>query len=332
MSDFLNDLLKAGTFLQQNVEKLQMNRTIAQANDHVQKIKSSELDEQQQRSQLQQLSQALVMDLSRFGAPAETVQQVSQAISPNRFFQTADQVLINPDLASPDQKKMAQSLYEDDQSIKRDTIQAKRDKEVAKAAATKDQRIFKAVESGQKRVDSLAKKSLEALDSASTMREMLLSNNPVADSAVPTFAARATGEVGNLTDEERKPYGGSQAIHRRLAALAKKASTGKLTDADRKDLMNLSTLFETAAQRNIRRHQEKVGKQLASNLGVSEDEVFTKLIPDYQPPGEQPVQKSMASPSRPGSPSGLVPVKVKDKSGQVIEVMKDPATGKYYRK
>ncbi len=321
-NEFLSDLMRATDFLKGNIAEIKMRGTMDKALQATNQIKTQVADEQEQRAQLQQVSQALTVDLMKYGAPADSIATLAQQIAPQRMFQTAEQALINPDMASPDQRNAAQGIYEDEMSLKHDTLKAKRVEAQTKAQERLDSRMFKAVESGQKRVDSLAKKSLAALDSSDTMIELLDSGNPIADQSVQTFAVKASGEVGNLTKDERRPYGSSQAIHRRLAAYASKAATGRLTDADRKDLRQLAELFASSAKRNVRRHQEQVGKQIAANLGVKPEQVFEKLIPDYMPSDQSQTQGQTQ-----GS-QGVTTKRMRDKkTGQVVEVQFD-ANGK----
>jgi hypothetical protein len=82
MSQFLDDLLKSGTFLQNQINQLQISRTMEQANETVSAIKTNVQDEMEQRKQLQTLSNALVSDLARFGAPAQTIQMLAQSYGP----------------------------------------------------------------------------------------------------------------------------------------------------------------------------------------------------------------------------------------------------------
>ena len=273
MADFQRDLALALGNFNQAITQSKVLGAVDKANEHVQAIKAASASEQEKRAQLQSLSQALIQDLSAFGAPGETIKNLANTIAPpERFFQTAEQAFINAPEGSLQRSRGAE-LIEGERTAKQQTVKQKLQEK-------QDQRIFRAVEVGQRRLDTLNKKSREAGDSARTMVTLLESNNPVADNAIPTFAARATGEVGNLTEAERKPFGGSSAITRKLARWTKLAAVGKITDADRSELLKLARAFDISANRNIRKNQEKVATQLSRNLKVDVDEIRQRIIPE----------------------------------------------------
>lgn len=277
---FLDDLAKATAMFQEGAQGLAIQRAIQNANETTQSIKALEGDEMQKRSQLQQVANALTMDLAAVGAPADRIALIAQSITPpQRFYQTAEQAAINAPSGSPEQM-LGKEMIKKELDLKQSQIDATTEQKKALIVDRKNARFSSAIQNYQKRVDSLTKKHNEAFDSATTMLDMLASGNPVSDAAVATFAARATGEVGNLTEEERKPFGGSRAMLRRIQAVASVAATGKMTDADRKDLQSLANTFKRAAQRNIRQRTLSVTQQAARTLGSSQEEIFSLIAPE----------------------------------------------------
>ncbi len=279
MADFLNDLMRSSEFLKQNLQGLQAQRSISRANEIVEQIKTSEGDEQAKRSQLQQLSQALVMDLARFGTPADTVQAVSQAISPNRFFQTPEQVAINPDYASPAQQKAAQTMIKSEQDFK----MALADQKGSEIREARQQRMEshvndKLLKAGEQ-FTTIAKKNLEALDSSTTLIDMIDAGGDVTDAAISGLAARASGEVGALTEADKAPFGGSRAMLSRLRRYASIAATGNLPEADRAELRKLALSFQNAAKRNLQKKASLKAQQTAKVLGLDPNEVMEKILP-----------------------------------------------------
>lgn len=79
------DLGQALSMFKEGAQQLSLSRALSQANDQVQQIKSSELNDQQQRQQLQQLSNSLVTHMAGMGIPATTIQAVAGAVGPKQF-------------------------------------------------------------------------------------------------------------------------------------------------------------------------------------------------------------------------------------------------------
>ncbi len=280
MSDFLSDLMRSSQFLQQNLQGLQAQRSISRANEIVTEIKGSKADEQAKRSQLQQLSQALVMDLARFGTPADTVQAVSQAISPQRFFQTPEQVAINPDYASPAQQKAAQTMIKSEQDFK----MALADQKGAEIRAARQEKFEQHIQdrlakAGQEFAAVVAKRNLDALDASTTLVDMIDAGQPVTDAAIAGLAARASGEVGALTEADKAPYGGSRAMLSRLRRYASIAATGEIPEADRAELRKLALTFQNAAKRNVQKKATLKAQQMANIYSLDPNEVMEKILP-----------------------------------------------------
>jgi hypothetical protein len=199
-NQFLDDLIKASNFLQGNLAQLKANRTINQANEAVQQIKASEADEQQKAAQLRQLANGLVMDLSQYGTPAETVQMLSQNISPQRFFQTPEQAIINPEMSSPAQLDAAKGLLQQEHDLKREMAQGTEMRR-EKTQNRIDQRQARGqIRDAQKQYFQASKDIQKSLTQAKNAARLLDSGSELTPGAIGTMLARASGEVGNLTE------------------------------------------------------------------------------------------------------------------------------------
>lgn len=75
-------LKDALSMFQSGAKDLMFSRALNQANEQVQQIKTSESNEQEKRSQLQQLSNQLVTHMAQLGTPATTMEQITKAIGP----------------------------------------------------------------------------------------------------------------------------------------------------------------------------------------------------------------------------------------------------------
>lgn len=80
-----DDLFKALQMFSQGVKEYQIQSAVGQANQFVQQIKAADLNEQQKRAALQDLSNQLVSQMAGMGAPATQVAQVAGAIGPKQF-------------------------------------------------------------------------------------------------------------------------------------------------------------------------------------------------------------------------------------------------------
>lgn len=137
--------------------------------------------------------------------------------------------------------------------------------------------------------DPSVKKSQQMIDGASTIEGLALSDNPIAAGAIPTFMARASGEVGNLSEADKAPFGGSRAILARLEAAVTQAATGRLTEDNRQFIIGLSGIMKKRGQSNMNELAKTRSKQYSKSSDfLSEDDIFSTLIPDLgsQAPGD----------------------------------------------
>ena len=153
--------------------------------------------------------------------------------------------------------------------------------------------------------DSGVKKINATIDSAATVRELALSGNPIAAGAIPTYMARASGEVGNLSEADKAPFGGSRAILSRLDAALKQQATGQLSDDNRQFIISLADTMEKRAVDNLDRRANEVSSQYgeASDFLKSND-IYNTL----RPPKLKSIDKT---PPPPLSPVGYSPDKEK---------------------
>jgi hypothetical protein len=99
--------------------------------------------------------------------------------------------------------------------------------------------------------DPAVKKGQQSMDAARTIRDLAESGNPIAASSIPTYSARMSGEVGNLSEADKRPFGGSQAITERINAAMKQMATGRLSDDNKRFMIGLTQIVEKRANQNI---------------------------------------------------------------------------------
>jgi hypothetical protein len=89
------------------------------------------------------------------------------------------------------------------------------------------------------------------ISGAKIARDMVASGNPIAAASIPNFLARASGEVGALTEADKEPFGGTRAIVERSKQAAKQMIDGTLTEANKQFVLDLADVYEKSAQ-NVR--------------------------------------------------------------------------------
>jgi len=94
--------------------------------------------------------------------------------------------------------------------------------------------------------DSSVKESTKVLDEASNLRSIVEigGKNPIAAASIPTFMARVAGEVGNLSEADKRPFGGSRAITERFEASLKQWSEGTLTEDNKAFLVEFIDVLD----------------------------------------------------------------------------------------
>lgn len=150
-----------------------------------------------------------------------------------------------------------------------------------------DQRMFYAK---GRIVDNFAKnssvvKAKQSKDGAEFMNTLLDAKNPIAEAAIPTFMARASGEVGALSEADKAPFGGSRAILSRLQAIATQAATGRMTEENRQYIQQLTGAMNQAANRIIAREARSRAGQYAQAYEISPESVYSMLMAEYSPEG-----------------------------------------------
>lgn len=99
--------------------------------------------------------------------------------------------------------------------------------------------------------DATVKKATEMRESASQILDLtdMSTSNPIAAAAIPTFMARASGEVGNLSEADKRPFGGSRAFLARFQQAYEQATKGTLTPENAAFVRELAMKMRDVAER-----------------------------------------------------------------------------------
>lgn len=149
-------------------------------------------------------------------------------------------------------------------------------RELDRSRASDERRAMAKDRFGQQLVERVEKdkvidKANQSIAASSNIRQLIEANNPLADNAIPTFLARASGEVGALSEADKRPFGGEQSLVSRMKQAAQMAATGTLTPENREFVRQLAATMENSAKININRRK----KDLAANYSRAQRS-FTK--------------------------------------------------------
>lgn len=129
--------------------------------------------------------------------------------------------------------------------------------------------------------DKIVQKAEERINSAMTLKEMAISNNPISQEAAKTFAARASGEVGALSDGDKASFGGTQAILGRIDQSYQQMLDGNLSKENKKFMADLADGFERAGKRDLKNRLSVFAKQASKRTeGTTEQQAAEIIRPD----------------------------------------------------
>ena len=273
-------ILAIGQQFERTISDLAQAKAINDANDEVVRIRSEVEDPKEQRQQLQGVAQGLTSRLTRIGLPATSIQQLTQGIAPQQpFAGSAQQVLLNQDRFSEEQVEVAKEFLKEPEKGASAT-DLRRQEALDKREMARQKRVEDLSLKTQDKLFSVAKKSFDALDSSRTLKDLIDAGSPISDEAIATFAARSTGEVGNLTEAEREAFRGSKAVLSRVRRFFSRGLTGRLPDEDRKQLRTLANILEKGAARGVEKKARGLAKGRARAVkDIDEEELFQQLLP-----------------------------------------------------
>jgi hypothetical protein len=310
---------------------------------------------QQQQMTLMQRRQAqdaiakqMALDLTRAGASQSQIAGAYQSIAPEAIKDSNDAIRVGTMAGDSEMLKLGQQLQKSENKPRFDLQddQQTHDSQMLDKRLAADMRIagmkqdkkftdqeFATIKDYQKRLETTAKKNFDAIQQARTAKELANSGNPLADNALPTFMARATGEVGNLTEAERAPFGSSRDLVSRIQQVSKNLANGKLTDDNRKFVIQLADTFEKRNRAAVESTADRMARQAGSLLRADPADIRGRILPaDFDAAfGAAPASGGGAAPGLPaGIPQGSVLTTVRDKkSGGMVKVYKSP-DNKYY--
>lgn len=328
----LQDLATAFKMFNDGVKEYAIGSGIRGAQQQVMDLKAQALDEVKERQGLAAISQGLTMQLASIGAPLGQMQAAVGAVAPAAI-KDANEANMQGLLSSTTGGTLAdlakkQQRFEETPKLNLAKVTAdtatKRAEQMIDAQATRQEAKLNQFEKSAllkagKEFNSEAKKFLEGKELANSALEVLANGNPIGDKSVTTFMAKASGEVGALSEADKAPYGGSQAIVARLKQASSNMATGTLTDENRAFLASLTKTIIKNNDRSAKSFAIRKAKTVSRTLGKSPEEVLSKIYPDAEMTGD-----ADQSALPPGIPEGSVEVT----NSQGVKAWKTP-DGRY---
>lgn len=262
----MDDLLKGLAVFKDGMTQYHTAAAVNDANEQLTALHAQEMDRDQKIQAQSQISSSLAMRLGAAGTDASKIQALTSEIAPSQgaLFQadTNKDLQENSQAFQGDEKQKDRDLQLQLERMRLKAMQSKTDKKLSK-----EEVAFVGVH--QKAFDTQAQKSVAALSQLQIAKQALNSNNPIADKSLVNFLARASGEVGALTEADKKPFGGSTAYAAQAAQFAKNARDGKFTTENRKFVTDLINTYETAQTKNIMTVRDRISKRANTQAGLA---------------------------------------------------------------
>lgn len=124
--------------------------------------------------------------------------------------------------------------------------------------------------------DKLVSKLRDQGASAERAKEMLAlaRTNPIAAEAAKSMMARASGEVGAMTDQDIARFGGSKSFQARAQQTLEQLNTGRLTPENQAFLSEVADRMSKNAMDQLHIRGRQIAKSRSSASGIPESELL----------------------------------------------------------
>lgn len=305
----LDEFYKGAQMFLQGMSQLSQSNAIDRARTNLEELQTQKLDLMAKRSAQQEIANQLTFDFMKAQAPIAETQFAAQQFSPKQFAQ-ADAAILegtltgNPqlvelgkqaDLAAIQPQIQLEQMKEQSAEKRLQANQvAAESRQERSIQAQKDKQAKTVLSDRQKEFNRLTTKDVEAVSKAELVTKILDSKSPLGDNTLPTFFAKASGEVGNLSEADKAPFGGSQALDRKLSRWASIKTGGTIPDSDRAEMKKLANLLKSRSAEKIKEQTLQSAGQIGSAIGGTTEEHIQNLL------GASPKMKALfdSSPSQ----------------------------------
>jgi hypothetical protein len=249
---FIDDLAKGNAIFLSNAAGLMKTRAINQANQLADNVKDSELKEEEQRRELKRIANALVGDLAAQGVDPRTIGSAREGISPApRMFQTAEQAIINPQLATPEQQAAGLGVFGAKQAEKRQLLSQKK----ADRLEVRSQKFFEQVAPQFQKAN---KTIIDGLDFSKRAANLAIENDYASiQPSIIRGIMKLMGEGARMSDFDIKSATPGQSIPLRIKNAFEKNIRNAISSNNKEELLNILGTLERGAKRTLVRKAER---------------------------------------------------------------------------
>ena len=307
----MQPLMQALDQFHQGVQGLQMGMALKNANQQVQQIKSSMAKDEEKNAALSQVAQQMVFQMNAAGADPTRIKMMFDVVNPQK--PTPIQSLEQGLFGTPEQQKIAKEGLASQEASKLKIAQATLGRQQEMASFRDDLGQQKEIRTDFSKARAAYAKETKDIEKASTQArnalKVLESKGDIelmAKSVIPTLLARGSGEVGNLTEQERSVFQGRQDVISLMTRFKEGKLTGKLTPGDRDALKAVAKLYVDSAERLKKDRAHLYTGQLKETYGLDGNDVIRKLsggkISQYEDPNADSPQDSPTANETPSDP------------------------------
>lgn len=275
---FIDDLAKASALFQKNAQGLRLSRAVNQANEMALQIKDSEAGEEEQRQQLRQVANALTSDLAGAGVGLNQIKAASGAVAPQpKFFQTPEQVLINPEAATGAQTQRAKEVFTAEVQRKRS---AREEKEADKRLV-RSERFFNKVSTDFENANKQIVKGLDFMTQAKLLAEE--QDFASIEKNLIRGILKLMGEGSRMSDFDIQAVTPGQSLTLRAKAFMAKNLQNAISSNNKEELLAVLNTLERGAKRNLVRKAKNaaLGRKKSADkfkFDISEQELFEQSL------------------------------------------------------
>lgn len=292
----LDDLIKGASLFKEGMTRWKVSSAANEAASQMQQIANNEEMKGDLQARLQaqtDVSNQLALKMSAAGASPQAIEAATERIgvSAGSQYAAATVPATQVEKQRADKESDATQHGYRMEEIKA-TVEGARSKKM-------DDRTYAFIKEGKTEFNQKIKKSLDAFNAVSNAKASINAGNPIGDASVVNFLAKASGEVGALTEADKAPFGGSRALDAKLAQALEMAKSGKMTPANRKIVKQVIDVFEKAHRRNIDSEVERTADTRSKyadkvGIGLTKDEIKAMLWPEEVTSGAGSTMQSPA--------------------------------------
>lgn len=313
----MSDLLESIKMFGEGLVSLNKQSAIKDARAKLAEMNASVAKEDEKLAFANQIGQDLALRLTGAGAAPAEIQAVTEGLVPSASGQAANassqkmqeashrnaeklkQIDVESDAAAA--KNKLEGEHKNAVRLKQMEIDAAKDLQTMKNEALVGKQKAKqgAFLTGyQNKYNKETEKLNQGIQVMDTADQVLRMGNPIGDASVGVMFARASGDVGAVSDYAEQKFKGSKGLLERIAQAKSEWSSGTMSEDNRKFMLELSQKYREAKKKQIKEVAHRYSRQAhqaASRTGFdTTPEEMYEGITGSPPEPEAPAAKVLA--------------------------------------